>query len=473
MNKSNEVISRRQLLKGAAALTTAAAVFPQIVPRHVVGGKGFTPPSETVNVAAIGAGYMGSIDIRSANRAGAKIVALCDVDRERAGPIYKDFSGAVRYKDFRRLLEKEKGIDAVIVATPDHTHATIAMAAMELGKHVYCEKPLAHTMYEVRMMTEAAREHDVVTQMGNQGHSFKSIHEFCECIWSGAIGEVREVHATQTAFGYSRIDQLPRIDDDHPVPTTLDWDLWLGPAPYRKYSPLYHPSAWRGWRQFGGGNMGDFVCHVVDPVFWALDLGAPASVVAEAEGYDPQKHSETFPRSSKIRFDFPARGQRPPITLTWYDGDRYAPPRAEGLNEGEESIPVPGWVAGKPVGALVVGDKGTIVYGSHGATDWRIIDETQMKEYMGDRKRQPEPEVAGPPGNFTHIQEWLQACKGWKPAGSSFDYGGPLTEVAMLGNIALLMPETELQWDAKHMMFPNQPKANQYLHYRYRDGWTL
>ena len=219
--------------------------------------------------------------------------------------------------------------------------------------------------------------------------------------------------------------------------------------------------------------MGDFVCHIVDPVFWALGLGAPTSVVAEAEGYDPVKHGETFPRSSKIRFEFPARGKRPPVALTWYDGEQYKPPHPEELGEDEESIPVPGWVPGKPVGALVVGDKGKIAYGSHGATDWHILDEAKMKEYMGDRKRQLEPEVAGPPGNFTHVQEWIQACKGWKPAGSNFDYGGPLTEIAMLGNIALQMPGAKLQWDAKHMIFPNQPEANQHLHFRYRDGWTL
>ncbi len=322
MKKSNQANSRRQELKGAAAQSTAGVLFPQIVPLRVGGGRQATPPSETLNVAAIGAGYMGSIDIRSANRAGARIVALCDVDEARATPLYKEFPDAARYKDFRRLLEKEKGIDAVIVSTPDHTHATIAMAAMELGKHVYCEKPLAHTMYEVRVMTEAARQHNVATQMGNQGHSFHAIREFCECIWSGAIGEVREVHAVQAAFGYSRIDQLSRVVEDHAVPKTLDWNLWLGPAAYRKYNPLYHPGRWRGWTRFGGGNMGDFVCHIVDPVFWALNLGAPTSVLAEAEGYDPKKHSETFPRSSKIRFKFPARGKRPPVTLYWYDGDR-------------------------------------------------------------------------------------------------------------------------------------------------------
>ena len=308
------------------------------------------PPSETINVAAIGAGYMGSINIRNASRAGARIAALCEVDAERAAPLYEEFPDAARYKDFRTLLEREKGIDAVIVSTPDHTHAAIAIAAMRRGKHVYCEKPLAHTIYEIRKMAEAAHRNKVVTQMGNQGHSFKSMREFCECVWSGAIGEVREVHAVQAAFNYSRIDQLALIDDDHPVPTTLDWDLWLGPARFRKYNPLYHPGSWRGWRPFGSGNLGDFVCHIVDPVFEALDLGAPTSIFAEAEGFDTKAHGETFPRSSKVRFEFPARGKRPPVTLVWYDGDRYRPPHPDELKAGEESIPVPGWVPGKQVG---------------------------------------------------------------------------------------------------------------------------
>ena len=433
--KSNRVISRRQVLKGAAALTTAGALFPRILPVGVAHGQAGAPPSETVNVAGIGVGPMGSIDVRVASRAGAKVVAICDVDATRAARLHKDFPDAERYKDFRQLLEKEKGIDAVIIGTPDHSHATIAMAAMELGKHVYCEKPLAHTLYEVRMLTEAARQHKVATQLGNQGHSFHAIREFSECVWSGAIGEVREVHAVQAAFGYSRIRQLASINDDHAVPKTLDWDLWLGPAQYRKYNPAYHPGSWRGWTQFGGGNMGDFVCHIVDPVFAALDLGAPTSVSAEAKGYDPEKHSETFPQSSKVRFEFPARGKRPPVTLYWYSGDGYRPPHPEELKEGEESIPVPGWRPGKQVGALVIGDKGKIVYGSHGAKDWRLIPDARMKEYMGDRKRQREPRSSGPPSNFKHIREWLQACKGWKTAGSNFDYGGPLTEVALLGNM--------------------------------------
>ncbi|MDK1021369.1 MAG: Gfo/Idh/MocA family oxidoreductase [Candidatus Hydrogenedentes bacterium] len=270
-----------------------------------------------------------------ASRSGAKIVALCDVDFGYAGPAVKDFSDAPRYKDYRRLLEKEKGIDAVIVGTPDHTHAMISMAAIRAGKHVYCEKPLAHTLYEVRKLTEAAREHNVATQLGNQGKTYESLQELAECIWAGTIGEVREVHIQQAGYNYSRIDALSSQMDDHPVPDSLDWDLWLGPASFRKYNPMYHPGAWRGWSNFGTGMFGDWVCHLIDPVFTALDLGAPISVVAEAEGYDHKIHGETFPLSSKIRFEFPARGQRPPVTLYWYDGDRYAPPHPKNWKKGK------------------------------------------------------------------------------------------------------------------------------------------
>jgi len=469
MNTSNTKISRRELLKGAAAGATASAIFPQIVPRHVVGGAGHTAPSETVNVAAIGVGTMGGFDVRASAKAGANIVALCDVDET---PVFGEFPNATRYRDFRRLLDNEKDIDAVIVATPDHTHATISMAAIQLGKHVYCEKPLAHTMYEVRMLTEAAREYGVATQLGNQGHSYRSNQEFCECIWNGTIGEVREVHVVEAAFNFSRINDLPKLAEDHAVPESLDWDLWLGPAAYTKYHPFYHPSMWRCFRSFGSGMIGDFTCHIVDPVFTALNLGAPISAIAEAEGYDPEKHGQTFPQSTKVRFEFPARGERPPVTLYWYDGDLYTPPRPEELNEDEEFIPGLGRNNGA-CGGYVVGDKGKITYASHGASNWRILPESTMDDYMADRSRIEDERGPSMPDNFAHHVDFLQACKGWHPAGSNFDHGGPLTEIAMLGNIAQQLPGVELEWDSKNMIVPNVPEANAHFHYRYRDGWTL
>ena len=231
--------------------------------------------------------------------------------------------------------------------------------------------------------------------------------------------------------------KLSRLTQNHDVPSTLDWDLWLGPAPERKYNPMYHPGSWRGWRQFGSGTLGDWLCHLVDPVFWALDLGAPDSIVAEAEGYDPQQHFEVFPQSAKIRYEFPAKGNRSPIRLTWYDGNRYRPPSSEELTGDPTQIPVPGHKGGTRYGALVIGTKGNIVYESHGARNWRIYPESRMVEYMKDRKK---PDRAGVRStgliNDNHHRDWIRACRGWQPAGSNFDYGGPLTELATVGNTA-------------------------------------
>ncbi|MEM7476329.1 MAG: Gfo/Idh/MocA family oxidoreductase [Planctomycetota bacterium] len=481
--------SRRKLLINASA-TGAGVMLPMIVPRHCVAGSGMLAPSETVNVAGIGVGGMGGNDIRASHYSGARIAALCDVDKgkkrapERHGaaannilvkPIgVSDFPDAPRYRDFRELLDKEKNIDAVIVGTPDHTHAPIAMAASKAGKHVYCEKPLARTVYEIRKLTETAREQGVATQLGNQGHSFLACREFCEAIWSGAIGDVSDVHVMMRFSQGAPKWRLSQLEKKHEIPKSLDWDLWLGPAPTRGYSPMYHPSGWRGWRQFGSGMLGDFLCHLVDPVFWALRLDAPTSIVAEAEGYDPVQHREVFPKSAKIRYDFPARGGREPVTIHWYDGELYSPPSSEELTGGEYELPVPGYRGAPGLGVLVVGEKGHIVYESHGARNWRIYPEERMKEYMGDRPRLDRPGVRSTGLlNYNHHRDWLHACKGWEPAGSNFDYGGPLTELAALGNIATLQRGTELQWDAERMNFPNHPEANQLLHDPYRDGWVL
>jgi predicted dehydrogenase len=465
-------IPRRQFLKTAAAAVTAGAVFPQIVPRHVVGGAGHTAPSDTVYVAGIGFGSMGGYDIRSAARSGAVITTLCDVDFGYAGKNADDFPKAKRYNDYRELFAKQKDFDAVIIGTPDHTHAVIAMEALRNGKHVYCEKPLAHTMYEVRRLTEAARESGLTFQLANQGHTYPTIFEFCECIWSGEIGEVREIHIQLQGFNYSRVNNLDLQKENHPVPKTLDYDLWLGPSQFRKFIPSYHPGAWRGWSNFGTGMIGDWTCHLIDPVYTAFDLGAPTSVIAEAEGFDHTIHGETFPMSSHVKYEFPARGQRPPLTMHWYDGERYTPPHPEELEEGEVSIPLTGR-GQKPVGALVIGDKGKIAYGTHGAAEWRIIDEDQMNNYMAGKTRAPDPRGQGMPENVLHLQDWLLACKGYKENRSNLEYGGPLTEIALLGTIAQHVLETELTWDAKHMMFPSNPEANQYLHKEYREGWSL
>lgn len=467
-------LSRRSFLKRGGAGVAVGAGFPQIVPRHVI-GQGQTPPSETVYVAGIGAGGMGGVDIRESIRAGAKIVALCDVDWFRARDAFEGIPEATRYKDYRILLDKEKGIDAVIVGTPDHVHAAITMAAMELGKHVYCEKPLAHTLKETRTVTEAARRFNVATQLGNQGRSFDSMKAFRDCIRAGTIGHVREVHIQEAGHSACKIDELPLLSEHHDVPETLDWNLWLGPAPHRAYHPAYLPGRWRGWSQFGSGMLGDWMCHLLDPVFWALELDAPTTVFAEAEGYDPERHRETFPRSTHARFEFPAKGDRPAVTVHWYDGDRYQPPRPDEIPEDEPVIPIPpaSWAFGKSFGALVIGDEGKIVYGSHGAAGWRIIPDEKMQAYQEKHGADYEPNFDTLPSGGKHHEDWLAACKGEGIAGSNFDYGGPLTEVALAGNIAIRLLGTELEWDTNRFEFTNNRKANEYLHYAYRDGWTL
>jgi predicted dehydrogenase len=346
----------------------------------------------------------------------------------------------------------DKEIDAVVVATPDHTHAVAVLAAIEREKHVYCEKPLAHSVYEVRRLMKAAEDHGVVTQLGNQGHSFDTIRDFCEWIWDGAIGNVHTIHAGCAAVN-SAIEDLPRLSERHLIPPTLDWDLWLGPAQRRPYHPAYLPGAWRRWTPFGNGTVGDWVCHVVDPVFWALDLGAPTTIQAEVKNYNPKTQGDAFPKGEIITFEFPAKGDRGPITLHWYSGNERIP-RPKELEPEKKSV---------ETGAVVLGDEGTIMYGSHGAGGVRIIPEAKMKEYQ-----RPEKTIARVK-NHTH--DWLQAIRNGTQAGSDFSYGAPLTEIAMLGVIAIKMRGVKLHWDAQQMQFTNSPEANLLVNPAYRDSW--
>jgi predicted dehydrogenase len=443
-------INRRAFLRH----TTVGLAAVSVVPSFVLGLRGQTPPSNKLNIGCIGISGRGGDDVKELSS--ENLVALCDVDAKQAGPTFDKFPQAKQFKDFRRMLdEMGNQLDAVLVATPDHTHAVAALRAINMGKHVYCEKPMAHSISEVRQMVRAAREHKVVTQLGNQGHSFDSIRNFCEWIWDGAIGAVREVQAF-CGSSYGRIGQLQRLRETPSVPDTLDWDLWLGPTPYRPYNPVFLPGKWRGWSQFGTGVLGDWTCHVIDPVFWALDLGAPTHVQAETFEYDPKKHFETFPTSTIIRYDFPARGNRRAVRLTWYDGQQ-RPPRPEELEEG---VKVPG------IGAFVIGDKAKIMYGSHGAGGLQLIPSDRMAEY---KQKLPAKTIPRSPG---HHKEWILACKEGKTTGSNFGYGGPLTEIALLGVIAIRMAGTRLEWDSANMKFTNCPEANQYLQQPYREGWT-
>jgi predicted dehydrogenase len=281
------------------------------VPASVLARNGAISPSNKLNIAGIGVGGMGAGDLNEI-APGNNIVALCDVDWRRAANTFKKFPTAKRYRDFRLMFEDmTKDIDAVVVATPDHCHAVAAMAAITRGKHVYCEKPLAHSVYEVRELMKAAKKHKVVTQLGNQGHSFDSIRTFCEMIWDGAIGYVHTINCGCAAVN-SGLDQIKDLGTPHRVPPAVDWDLWLGPAQFRPYHPAYMPGSWRGWTAFGNGTIGDWVCHVVDPVFWALDLGSPSTVMAQVENYDFWTQSDAFPKGEIITFEFPATTQRPP-----------------------------------------------------------------------------------------------------------------------------------------------------------------
>ena len=447
---SNQHISRRGFL--AATATTAAVT---IVPRHVLGGPLNIPPSEKLNIAGIGVGGMGGSNLRQLES--ENIVALCDVDHNYAAGTFKRYPKAKVYIDFRKMLDKQKDIDAVVIATPDHTHAVISMEAMRRGKHVYCQKPLTHDVYESRMLAKTAKETGVATQMGIQGHSGEGGRLICEWIWDGAIGEIREVDAwcslSYYPFGHagwsSKWSRRPK--ETPPVPSTLDWDLWLGPAPKRSYHPAYHPAVWRCWWDFGCGMMGDRGAHTLDPVFWALKLGHPTSVEASSLDLNP----ETHPVASIVTYKFPARGDLPPVKLTWYDGLRA--PRPIDIEDGRRLGNVEG-------GALFKGSKGKLMAGVYGEGA-RLIPESRMKEY----KQPPKtiPRVKG-----SHEMDWVRACKDGQPAGANFEYSGLLTEVCLLGNVARRV-DARIEWDAKNMKVTNLPEANKYVRTQYREGWSL
>lgn len=442
--QQDKKISRRDFMGTASA---AVAAFT-IVPRYVLGGTGNKPPSEKLNIAAVGSGGMGASNINACSDSGENIVALCDVDDDRAKDTFNRYPKARKWKDFRKMLDEQKDIDAVIVATPDHTHAVAAMAAMRRGKHVYVQKPLTRTVYEARMLTEAARKYKVATQMGNQGHSGDGVRLICEWIWDGAIGPVREVHAwTNRPIWPQGID---RPSDTPPVPPTLDWDLWVGPSPMRPYHSCYLPFAWRGWLDFGCGALGDMACHLLDPVFSALKLKYPISVEACATNVN----KETFPIASIVRYQFPARGDMPPVKLNWFDGGM-KPPRPEELEPGRKMTSV-----------IFIGDKGKLMCGEYGDNP-RIIPESKMKEY----KRPPEtlPRIEG--GH--HEKNWIRACKGGEPACSNFDYSGPFTEAVVMGNLAIRRLGEKLLWDGANMKVTNDDEANKFVKQPCREGWSL
>ncbi|HZO84770.1 MAG TPA: Gfo/Idh/MocA family oxidoreductase [Verrucomicrobiae bacterium] len=446
-------LSRRKFL-GAA--TTGAAVF-NFFPSHVLGLGGAKSPNEKLNVAGIGVSGQGAGDL--AQFTSENIVALCDVDWAHAAGTFKRHPNAKQYKDYRKMLEEQKDIDAVIVATPDHHHAFASMMAMKLGKHVYCEKPLTHSVWEARQMAEAARKYKVMTQMGNQGQASEGTRQLCEMIWDGAIGNVREVHAwtdrpSNGLFNEYWPQGVSRPTDTPPVPSTLDWDLWLGPAPERPYHPAYVPFKWRGWWDFGTGALGDIGCHSLDAVFRALKLGPPVSVEASSS----RVNQETFPLSSMVTYEFAARENMPPVTVTWYDGGLRPPRPAEMDND----MPM------DTTGKLIVGDKGKIITQRMRHV---LIPESLRTNYGEPPKKLPR--------SIGHYKEFIEACKGGPKPGSNFEFAGPLTEAVLLGNVALRVQVREkllkqkLLWDSANFRITNLPEANQFLQREYRAGWQL
>ncbi len=438
--------TRRQILSAGTAVAAAT-----IVPRHVLGGEGHKPPSETLNVAGIGVGGMGAGDIRSVAALRENIVALCDADRRAMQHNARDFPKAKQYTDFRKMLETQKDIDAVLVATPDHAHAVISIMAMKLGKHVHCQKPLTHSVHEARLVGQVAKETKVATQMGNFGQASEEHRLIAELIWAGAVGTVREVHAGSSRRPWISPRGIPRPKETPPVPEGLDWDQWIGPAPMRPYHPCYHPFSWRGWWDFGTGVLGDIGCHELSPVFKALKLGHPQWIEACSSNHQmpPEVANETAPVSSITRWFFPAEGDRAAITVTWWDGG-LKPPRPEEL-EGDRQFAEGDWM-------MIVGDKGKML--RH-----RLIPDSKAREFGKPPKVLPRS-----PG---HWVEWINACKGGPPAGSNFvDHAAHLAEVVLLGNIAIRTGE-KLYWDAANMKFVNNDKANALVNPPYRAGWLL
>jgi predicted dehydrogenase len=439
-------INRRQFVAGSAA---AAAAFT-IVSRHVLGGANMKPPSEKLNIAGVGLNGMGSGDVH--NCASENIVALCDVDQNVLAREAKKYPGAKLHTDFRKMLETQKDIDAVICATPDHNHAMVSMMAIKMGKHIHCQKPLTHSVYEARAIAKAAQEAKVATQMGNQGQAGEEARLIAELIASGAIGTVREVHGWSNRYPQISPRGIRRPTDTPKVPETIDWNLWVGPSPMRPYNPCYHPFAWRGWWDFGTGCLGDIGCHQFSSTFKALKLrGHPTTIESSStnDQMPPEVANETAPLASVTRWTFPADGDRAAITLTWWDGgmkparpDELEPDRKFGVDDG----------------LYIIGDKGKIL--GH-----RLIPESRAKE-VG----KPPQILPRSPG---HYKEWIEACKGGKPAGSDFVlHAAHLAEVVLLGNIAIRTRE-KLSWDGPNMKFTNSAAASALLNPPYREGWTL
>lgn len=407
-------------------------------PLAMLAGRAKASANERLNIGVIGTSGRALDNIAGVE--GENIVAVCDIEESLLGQAGARFPKAAKFSDFRKLIE-HKGIDAVVVSTADHTHAPASAMALRMGKHVYCEKPLTHSVYEARVVADLAKKAKVATQMGTQIHAQDNYRRVVELIQSNAIGPVREVHVFcgKSWSGGERPTDMP------PVPKGLNWDLWVGPAPMRPYNATYLPANWRRWWDFGNGTLGDMACHYMDLPFWALDLRHPTTI--ETQG--PPVHPETTPSWMVVKYEFPARGDKPPVKFSWYDGEK----RPEILDEKG----IKGWGDG----VLFIGDKGMLI----ADYDRRVL---LPKEDFRDFKA-PEPTIATSIG---HHNEWIAACKDGRPTTCNFDYSGALTEAVLLGNVAYRVGQ-KITWDGAKMVAVGCPEADRYLRREYRPGWTL
>ncbi len=460
---ANFDLTRRAFL--ASATTSMALVGANAAPNTAKVVPGKVSPNEKLNVAAIGAGGKGGGDIYACRR--ENIVALCDVDAKRAEKAFSHFRKAKKYLDYRNMLEEMPEIDALTISTPDHTHAPAAYMAMKMGKHVYVQKPLTHTVAEARLLANTAKEMDVVTQMGNQGHCGNGVRDLCEMIWTGAIGNVREAHVwthRPVWANQGRPDPLePQVTPEH-----LDWDRWIGSAPMRPYNRGYAPHDWRAWMDFGGGALGDMACHIMDPIYMSLKL-------VEAKDYTVEvveqrgSNDQTFPLTSTIKYSFPARGDMPSVDVYWYDGhwtdektgkEIYnQPARPEGVPEDQELGD------SNMNGSYMIGDKGIITQGEYGGRA-RLLPDEKMVDY-----KKPEPWLERIPEENPYLN-WLDAIKAGKKSASDFSYSGPFTEMVQFGNLVVKSGK-KLKWDNVKGVVTNVPNPAEIVSKEYRKGWEL
>lgn len=443
-------ITRRRFLK-STSVAAAAFALPTSFPTLQAATRRVTP-GQKLNIGIIGAGGRGFDNLMAVQS--ENIVALCDVDDDRAKTAFEKFPLARRYRNYRQMLDREETLDAVVISTPDHTHAVIAIVAMHRGLHVYCEKPLAHSIYEARQMAKVARETGVVTQMGQQGHAMEGTRRAVEIIRSGMLGPVRELHVwtDRPAGWWPQGEERPA---GHPsVPATLDWDLWLGPAAERPYHPVYVPFKWRGRWDFGTGPIGDMGVHNLDTAFWGLELGVPSSAEVKASG--PQT-ADCPPLWSIIELQYPARRNKPPVKLTFYDGKK---------------LPPAGFFHGEPItdnGSLIIGSKGSLYTrtwhgGESGSDMFALLPKKNFTNF------QPPPATL--PRTAEHHLEWINACKGGPKAQSDFGYAARLTEGLLVGFLALRTGK-KIDWDARRMKARGVPEADAFIKPRFRPGWEI